>query len=241
MINKNEISDKNIEELNEIIRVALERKKLILRKTSFPYIDIFSLSTNSGEEVEKLLSNEIFIDLCRVSNQNHDHTTKNTKKLIETKMIRMMVKGLDSYENRAISILDKDRGCIFKTKKYGGKISTTTFQQIKPKEFEYLLCVILFKDGMDIFLLPSNMISPSTKSRVDGMAYISGQHKGNYFEGQLNYNDEVLSKHYLLSIYNNGEMLYFFDRDSKKIKNEYIKKSIEDIINEKFGFQKHCE
>jgi hypothetical protein len=234
-MSKNEISNKNIEELNEIIKIALEQKKLILRETSFPYIDIFSLSTNSGEEVEKLLSNEIFTDLCRVSNKNHDHTTKNTKKLIETKLIRMMVKGLDSYESRAISILDKDRGYLTKTKKYGGNISTTTFQQIKPKEFEFLLCVILFKDGMDIFLLPSNMISPLAKNRVSGKAYISGQHKGNDFEGQLNYNDEILTKHYLLSIYNGGNKLYFFDRESQRVGDKYIKESIESVINEKFG------
>jgi hypothetical protein len=236
MVIKNDISNKSIEELDEIIKSASERKKLILRETLFPYIDIFSLSTNSGEEVEKLLSNEIFTDLCRVSNKNHDHITKKTKKTIETKLIRMMVKGLETYENRSISILDKKRGFLSKTKKYGGKISTSTFQQIKPKEFDFLLCVVLFKDGMDIFLLPSNMISPSAKNKVDGKAYISGQHKGNSFEGQLNYNDKVFSKHYLLSIYNNGKNLYFFDRENQKIKNKYVKKSIEDIIDEKFGF-----
>lgn len=235
MMHKNEIFNKNIEELDEIIKNALEQKKLILRKTSFPYIDIFSLSTNSGEEVEKLLSDKIFTDLCRVSNKNHDHTTKNTKKPIETKLIRMMTKGLDSYESRAISILDEDRGYLTKTKKYGGNISTSTFQQIKPKEFEFLLCVTLFKDGMDIFLLPSNMISPLAKNRVNGKAYISGQHKGNDFEGQLNYNDKILTKHYLLSIYNKDNKIYFFDRENQKVGNEYIKKSIEAVINEKFG------
>jgi hypothetical protein len=237
-VSKSDPIDEEIESLEKIEKIISSysvKKHNILRSSTFPFIDVFLLSTNSGEEIEKILSNEIFNDLTRVINENHDHKTKVTEKTVETKSIRMIVKGNSSYEDRAISILDDKKGFLSKKKKYGGKISTITFQQIKPKEFQFLLCVLLFKDGMDLFILPSSMISSKVKDNPHGKAYISGQHKGNFEEGQLNYNDKILSEHYLWSIYNNGEKTYFFDRKTKKIGEEYIKQSIEKIINEKFS------
>lgn len=225
----------NLQEIDEAISKLETKRNQFLKKNGFPYIDIFTMSTNAGEEVEKLLSDNVFFDLERVKGRNHDHLTSNKKDLIETKAIRMMVKGSETYTKRAVSITDEFKGYIKNKKIYGGNISTTTLQQIKNYEFTYLIGVILFKDGMDIYLIPSTKIS-NPKIKKDGMAYLSGQHKGNDREGQLNYNDSVLSKHYVLSIYNNGDQLYYYDRETKKIGDIFNKLSIEKIINEKFGF-----
>jgi hypothetical protein len=229
-----ETKNYTIKELDKMILELTTIKDNKLKAEDFPYLGIFKKSTNAGEEGEELLSNEIFEDLVRVRNKSYDHETTKKKYAIETKLIRMMIKGDDEYYERAISIKDVYKGYKLKTKKYGGKISTSTFQQIKPKEFEYLLAVVLFKDGMDIFILPSNLISKNVKKRESNMAYLSGQHKGNDNEGQLNYNDEVLNSHYLLSIYNDGKNLYDYNREHKLIGKIFTKKKIEDIINEKF-------
>jgi len=223
-----------IEQIDEKIKELNTHKTNILKFSGFPYIDIFKKSTNAGENGEQLLSNEIFEDLFRVSRKNYDQLTAEEKHTIETKLIRMMVKGDGPYYERAISIKDSKKGYKENTKQYGGNISTSTFQQIKPKEFEYLLAVVLFKDGMDIFILPSDMISKTVKNREIEKAYLSGQHKGNNYEGQLNYNDKVLNNHYLLSIYNDGKNLYNYNRGDKTIGEIFTKKNIEKIINEKF-------
>jgi hypothetical protein len=228
-------NDLTIEEIEKLITDLVSVKEIKLKNQGFPYLDIFKLYTNSGEEIEKMLSKTIFHGLYRVTNESHDHKTLISEKNGETKLIRMMVKGEGTYEKRAISILDKNRGYNPITKKYGGKISTTTFQQIKPTKFDFIVCVLLYKDGMDIFILPSNKISNKVKIKEDGLAYLSGQHEGNHEEGQLSYNDKVLSKHYVFSIYNDGDCLYYFDRSNKKIGDKFNKQNIEDVINEKFG------
>jgi hypothetical protein len=224
----------SIEQIDNKIKELNALKTNILKFSGFPYINIFKKSTNAGEDGEQLLSNEIFEDLHRVFRKNYDQLTAEKKHTTETKLIRMMVKGDGQYYERAISIKDSNKGYKEKTKQYGGNISTSTFQQIKPKEFDYLLAVVLFKDGMDIFILPSDRISKTVKKREIGKAYLSGQHKGNNDEGQLNYNDKVLNDHYLLSIYNDGEKLYYYNREDKTVGKIFTKQNIENIINEKF-------
>lgn len=209
--------------------------ELVLKNSEFPYLDIFKKSTDAGEDVEKLSCEDIFQDLNRVTKEKYDQKTTKKKYDVETKLIRMMVKGKEEYYERALSITDMDKGYQQKSKKYGGNISTTTFQQIKPKKFNYLLGIILFKDGMDIFILPTEKISTMVKKRENGKAYLSGQHEGNHEEGQLNYNDKILNEHYVTSIYNDGKNLYHFNRENKVVGEIFTKLNFEEIVNEKFN------
>jgi hypothetical protein len=222
------------DEIENLIFELQSIKEGKYKNEGFPYLEIYKKSTNSGEEIEKMLSAEIFKNLFRVTNKSHDHTI-NTDKPAETKSIRMMVKGKGGYEKRAISILDENKGFLNRKKKYGGNISTMTFQQVKPKEFDFMIGVVLFKDGMDLFVLPSELISKKVKVKEKNMVYLSGQHEGNLGEGQINYNDKVLNNHYLFSLYNDGKNLYYFDRLQKVIGDKYNKLCIVQIINEKFG------
>lgn len=231
-INIDNISD--INQIDEYIKILENKRIESLKNNGFPYIDIFNMSTNAGEEVEKLLCKDIFYDLKRVGGKNYDQISLNSNTIAETKTIRMMVKGSGGYYERALSITDQKKGYVKNKKKYGGNISTCTFQQVKSKEFEYMFGVILFKDGMDIFLIPSNKIG-NPKEKTKNLAYLSGQHKGNVSEGQLNYNDKVLNDHYLFSIYNDNENLYYYDRTNKLIGEIFTKLSIENIIYEKFS------
>jgi hypothetical protein len=224
--------DLTIDQLNLFIK-NLEEVRDKKLKVSFPYLDIFKKSTDAGEDGEDLLCNDIFEGLTRVKGKNYDQITE--KYIIETKLIRMMTQGDAAYYEKAVGIEETNRGYKPDKKKYGGNISTSTFQQIKPKEFDYLLGVVLFKNGMDIFILPSDKISKTVKKREIGKAYLSGQHKGNNEEGQLNYNDKVLNEHYFLSIYNDGKNLYHYDKENKQIGQMFVKRNIEDIIHEKFN------
>lgn len=222
--------DKRIKEIAEEIKRLKEEQYVLYKNNGFPYIDIFNLSTNAGEEVEKMISEDIFSDLKRITNENFDLKTISNNKDLEIKLIRMMVKGSGNYETRSISILDNEKGYLSSKKSYGGNISTTTFQQVKPKKFDMMIGVVLFKDGFDIFVVPSNKISNKVKLREEGKIYLSGQHSGNNSEGQINYNNEILKQHYIFSIYNDGKQLYFFDRETKKVKEKYNTKNIQKYI-----------
>lgn len=219
---------------NEISKLEKIRYNLLING-EFPYLDIFMLTTNSGEEVEKMLQAKVFTDILRVKGESHDYTSNKVGRL-EAKLIRMMLSGDGDYVKRAISITDIKRGFMPNKKKYGGKTSTKTFQQVKPQEFDYLIGVVLYKDGMDIFILPSNFISQNVKKRELNKAYLSSQHKGNKNEGQINYNDEVLNQNYCFSVYNDGKKCYYFDKLKKNIGVEFHKIELKKLIDEKFGF-----
>jgi|694.fasta_scaffold153495_3 hypothetical protein len=230
---KNE--DLKILEIKDKIKKLENELETIHKNFDFPYLDIFKKSTDAGEDVEKLSCCIIFEDLNRVTNKNYDQKTSGKGYVVETKLIRMMVKGDGGYDERAVSILEKNIGYKQKSKKYGGNISTSTFQQVKPKKFEYLLGIVLFKDGFDIFILPSKIISQTVKNKENGKAYLTGQHYGNNEEGQLHYNDVILNKHYLLSIYNDGKTLYHYNRENKTVGEIFTKLKFENIVNEKFS------
>jgi hypothetical protein len=227
--------DLRILEIKRQIKELQDEAETIQKSSGFPYLDIFKKSTNAGEDVEKLSCGTMFEDLNRVTNENYDQKTSEKGYIVETKLIRMMVKGDGGYDERAVSILDDKAGFIQKTKKYGGNISTSTFQQVKPKKFDYLLGIVLFKDGFDVFILPSKMISQTVKIKENDKVYLSGQHYGNNEEGQLNYNDKILNQHYLLSIYNDGKTLYYYNRETKTIGEIFTKLNFENIVNEKFN------
>jgi len=218
----------SVDELETLIHTINKLRHTKLLSTTFPYLDLFSASTNYGEMVEKILVDTVFENLERVTSENFDQITTETKRRIETKAIRMMLRGSEtSYESRAISILNNNSGYSNNKNKYIGGLSTTTFQQVKPAEFELLIGVLVYKDGMDIFILNSNKIPNKVKSVEAGKVYLTGQHKNNLEEGQISINDTVLNDNYVFSIYNNGSELFLFNRNDKKAFNKFTKTNIE--------------
>ena len=215
----------SIDELDNLIKNLSNIRYQKIKLNSFPYIDFFTTSTNSGEMVEHEVVNILFSNLKRVTSENFDQITEHSKRKVETKAIRMITKGSGlSYESRAISILNEKSGYNINKKCYGGSLSTTTFQQVKPAEFELLIGILCYKDGMDVFVVNSNEISKKVKTKEKDKIYLSGQHKNNLEEGQININDTILNKNYKFSIYNDGTSIYFFDRSLKQKKEQIFSK-----------------
>ena len=204
-----------------------------------PYSYIYQMSTDAGEEAEIFVEEFIFSDVKRIKGEGYDLKFKlnNEEKLGETKLIRLMTKGDGSYLDRSISILNKKVGYKKWGRKMGyyGKLSTTTFQQIKPNKFDWMIGIILYNDGFDLFVISKDKFTKEVMSREDGKCYMSGQHEGNYNEGQTSFNDDILSKHYVCSVFNDGKDLYLIDRETKEIGEKFNKMRIEDLINEKFN------
>lgn len=199
--------------------------------TDFTNFDMFIKNTQAGEDIEKLLSDEIFNDLDRVKNENFDHTQRVTGHKIESKAIRMMSNDDkdDKYPvQRAISIFDKKTN-----------LSNTSFQQIKPKEFDEMIGSLLYKDGIEIYKVPSSAFhdkvlpkkGKQNKAVVanllkEGKIVLSGQHKGNLEEGQIGFGQ--LEKYLKVSLYmNDGK--YFYIEDGKKTDKEFTKISFSDL------------
>jgi hypothetical protein len=61
------------------------------------------------------------------------------------------------------------------------------------------------------------------KFREEGKCYITGQHEGNSPEGQIHVNDKVVLDNYKFSIIGKNGKFYYFDRDNKKILEEFEK------------------
>jgi hypothetical protein len=199
--------------------------------TDFPNFDMFIKNTQAGEDIEKLLSDEIFNDLDRVKNENFDHIQKDSKERVESKSIRMMSNDEKDEKfpvQRSMSIFDRKTN-----------LSNTSFQQIKPKEFDQMVGVLLYKDGLEIYKVPStsfhDRVLPKTgkenKSIVDnllkeGKIVLSGQHKGNLEEGQIGFNQ--LEKYLKFSIYiKNGK--YYYIENGQKTDKEFTKLNFSDL------------
>jgi hypothetical protein len=225
-----ELSNKTIDELAILLQNISNMRNIKLKSSIFPYLDLFNASTNYGEMVEKFLVETVFYNLNRVTSENFDQITSNFRRRIETKAIRMMYKGSEtSYESRAISILDSISGYSTKKNKYIGGLSTTTFQQVKPAEFESMIGVLVYKDGMDIFILNSDKIPNKVKIKEENKVYLTGQHKNNLEEGQISINDSVLNENYCFSIYNNGTDLFLLNRGDKESLTKFKSFNIEDF------------
>jgi hypothetical protein len=133
--------------------------------------------------------------------------------------------------------LNKKVGYKERGKKIGyyGGLSTTTFQQIKPNKFDWMIGIILYNDGFDLFVISKDKFTKEVMVREKHKCYMSGQHEGNHNEGQTNLNDDILSEHYVCSVFNDGKDLYLIDRKTKEIGEKFNKMKIEDLINEKFN------
>jgi len=199
--------------------------------TDFPNFDMFIKNTQAGEDIEKLLADEIFNDLERVKNENFDHVQKVTGHKIESKAIRMMSNDDkdDKYPvQRAMSIFDKKTN-----------LSNTNFQQIKPKEFDEMIGSLVYKDGIEIYKIPSTVFhdrvlpkqTKEDKAVVanflkEGKIVLSGQHKGNLEEGQIGFNQ--LEKYLKISLYmKDGK--YFHIEDGKVTDKEFTRISFSEL------------
>jgi|688.fasta_scaffold510845_2 hypothetical protein len=243
LTNKKEL-DELINNLNDDGRDYLLNKLLEEKNSKMgPYADMFKMSTDAGEESEKFIQECIFSDVTRVKGEGYDLNFSLNGKLKkgESKLIRMIKDkkkwGNGSYIDRAVSILDKEIGYKVYGKKMGyyGGISTKTFQQIKPIKFDWMVGVLLYTNGFDVFLIPTEKFTKSVMVKETGKCYMSGQHDGNSQEGQTNINDKILLQHHICSVFNDGKDLYLIDRKTKEIGEKFNKIRLEDLINEKFN------
>lgn len=145
----------------------------------FPFIKMFlpTIGTNIGEFMEEKLVEPFFEDFIRVTGENFDGwVTNGAEKLkIEVKTIRVLENDkTKDYINRAKEEKDKLT-----------KISNTTFQQVKPGEFDYMLGLLVFKDKIEVFVVQNTEINHTTQNIDKNLIKLSGQHKGNIQEGQI--------------------------------------------------------
>jgi len=212
--------------------------KLLDNLKDEPFKYLFRLNTNVGEAVEHICQEILFENVLRITNDSHDLKIINlpegvTDERLEGKALRILKEKTDdcsSYVDRAISIYDSKIGYSLKTKTYRYLTSTSTFQQIKPKSANLFICIAVYSDGLDIFLLKSDehftSVENCVKVHEEGKCYISGQDKGNLTEGQVNINDNVVLDNYRFSIIGKKGKFYYFDRDKKQILEEYQKINI---------------
>jgi hypothetical protein len=209
--------------------------KLLDNLKDEPFKYLFRLNTEFGEAVENICQEILFENVLRITNNSHDLKIVSlpegvTDERLESKAFRILKGKTDDcsyYGDRAISIYDNKIGYSLKTKTYRYLESTTTFQQIKPKSAHLFICIAVYSDGLDIFLLKSDEHFTSVENCVgvkeEGKCYITGQHKGNLTEGQVSINDDVVLDNYKFSIIGKNGKFYYFDRDKKQILEEYQK------------------
>ena len=182
----------------------------------FPHVEIYLKNTQAGELIEKIIEG-LFNDITRVTNQNYDIVVDKSGLRIEVKSIRVMSsKNKDKFPvHRAMSIFDKQT-CL----------SNTSFQQIKPSEFDLMVGVLVYKDALSIYVVPSSAFHPIVIKKTDnankpyikelndaGKIVLSGQHKNNLTEGQIGFNE--LKKYIRFSIYSKGGSYYYIENGKK--------------------------
>ena len=209
-------------------KVFLTVLKRMYGGDSFPHVDIYLKNTQSGELIEKK-----FVDMVngvtRVTSENYDFLYDGKKG--EIKSIRVMSsKDKDKYPvQRAMSIFEKQT-CL----------SNTSFQQIKPSEFDSMVGVLVYKDGISIYNVPNTVFHPTVIKKTDktkkafikqlndaGKIVLSGQHKSNLTEGQIGFNE--LKKYLKFSLYvKDGN--YYYIENGKKTDKLYTNLDFSDIL-----------
>lgn len=215
---KNLITESCNDENTDIGKIL---EKIVSNK-GFPFYEYFLKNTQFGEDVEKLLSERIYRNLRRVKGDNFDLVTEDGERKVEVKAIRMMTnidKGEKFPIQRAISIFDELN-----------HLSNTSLQQIKPAEFDEMLGVLLYKDGIQIYQVPSQVFHPVVlpkrdpkyknqikELRSEGKIVLSGQHKDNLTEGQIGFKE--LSDYLRVSLYyKDGDFYYIQSGDKTETK-----------------------
>jgi hypothetical protein len=197
--------------------------------SSFTFAKLFTFGTDIGEFIEEEIVEKFFTDFKRVKNQNYDgiiiEDSNHLK--IEVKAVRAVEKKEKSnektYFQRALSFDNNETITM----------SNTTFQQVKPQEFDYLLGFLIYKDKIELFLIKSDEINKNVtrkNEKGEGLIEISPQHKGNNSEGQININNlRKLGKNIGFFQIENG--LFTYNSRDSKYKNITTMK-ISDLINE---------
>lgn len=240
MIVQEYLSKEDVQKISGIIY-----EKLPMLRSDFPFYESFLKNTQAGEDIEVMLSDKILSGLQRVTGDNYDHVIVGTENRVEVKSIRMMSgdeKDTKYPAQRAISFFDKRRVTL----------SNSTFQQIKPAEFEYMIGILLYKDALSLYLVPSSAfhgtVLPKNRKSMKGLKgqallekqaqyeeylrikddkiVLSGQHKDNLEEGQIGF--AQLEKYLKLSIYPKEDK-FFYIKDGKRTDEEFTS-SIQDLI-----------
>ncbi len=212
----------DISEINEIIlgcqsiggSVDLDclsyRLKTAVSRKGFPLHEFYLKNTQAGEAIEIFIDNKIFNDLTRVTGKSYDMAIvdelDNLTERVEVKSIRVMSNEDKSEKypvQRAVSIFDGLNN-----------ISNTSFQQVKPDEFEYMIGILMFKDGVRIYKVPSDRFHPTVVHdkiergmlREQNIITLSGQHKNNLTEGQVSF--KSLDEFIKLNLYFDGENFF---------------------------------
>ena len=174
------------------------------------YGNLFENATGKaiGSWVEKKLMPQVFCDVMAGTNAHHDGMTKLGKKKVrlEYKCFRAVYSS-DAAES-TISIMNSlsSRACYSCDDRHDVGVDQNgelrelkiqaKFQQVKPKDCDYLLGVAIFLDKMRVYLVPSSDIEPEVHSNTDRIR-LHAQHR-NKGEGQIYVKD--LTGHMILEI-----------------------------------------
>ncbi len=238
MLVQDYLSKEDIDKISGIIS-----QKLPMLKSNFPFYENFLKNTQAGEDIEVLISEKIFSDLTRVTGENYDHTINGTDKKVEIKSIRATTnddKDSKYPAQRAISFFDTNPGSL----------SNTSFQQIKPAEFDYMIGILLYKDALTLYLVPSSAfhgrVLPKKSPKglkgqellekkalyeeylriKDEKIVLSGQHKDNLEEGQIGF--AQLEKYKKFSLYLKDDVFCYIKNGVRT--DETFNLTIQDLI-----------
>jgi hypothetical protein len=205
-----------------------------IKSADFPFYNLYAnYGTGIGETVEEIVEDK-FIDIISKTKQtkviyeefyrannckatNFDRLLEKDDKhfKIEIKVIRAAsgkpkIKG---KKYQAIPSLLEERALSFADISQSGNGS---FQQTKAKEFDYILGVLVCKDQVNMYLVPS-------KDILDGTLKITNQHAGAILEdgstneGHLSLSD-VMAGNYLIGEYKTEKELLTKAKLGVKIK-----------------------
>lgn len=145
-----------------------------------------------GDWVERKLFPKMFSDISLGNGSDFSYKNLN----IEVKGFRATSpskKGDDfinvsSYSDRALFSKDEQlKGLDKNGNTYSVKGS---FQQIKPKQFDYLFGFVFFADVFRLYVIPSRHINPTTNIYNDKQLKLNPQH-GNINEGTCSFSNIV--------------------------------------------------
>lgn len=149
---------------------------------------------------------------------------------LEIKVIR----AVESKEDKKTRKYDQVQQLLVERAltKSQGSGGNGTFQQTKPDLFDHMLCVVVYLDCVDLFLVPSSAINKEeniiiTKAgTIGGHLILSPQHahskknaNGTYQEGHLSLDD---LKDYHIASYDSEEKLFASESLNKYIQKIYL-------------------
>lgn len=148
----------------------------------YKYHDWFKNSTDFGDAcVEPFLNKKLGMTKANSTEFDSYFHIKDKIIKIEIKAFRCTKKKTKtncSLFDRAMTLEE------WKNEKASCK-NSGSFQQIKPRLFDFLLGAAVSKDEIEIILVPSSLFC--FKSNITSPIVLSSQHRGNAEEGQISY------------------------------------------------------